>query len=148
MGEEKKEARAFLQANDTMVIATASAKGEPQAAPVYYAMDDDFTFHFVTASESRKAAHIRENQKVAFTVWGSKGIAVVQGGGNAVMSEGNHDDIIERISRKLDDKPYHWPLLEAPHAGYVGVTVKPEWLVWLSVDGDAKDLRRYYKKII
>ena len=56
----------FLKDHKSAVVATASRSGEPEAATLFYAIDNDFTFNFITDKESRKYKNLKENpQQVA-----------------------------------------------------------------------------------
>ena len=44
----KKEALKFLNEQVTAALATVSVTGEPQVATIYYHVDNDFNFYFIT----------------------------------------------------------------------------------------------------
>ncbi|HEX4104276.1 MAG TPA: pyridoxamine 5'-phosphate oxidase family protein [Candidatus Paceibacterota bacterium] len=148
--QARKEALIFLKDNVVMAVATAGKSGEPQVAAVYYTMDDDFTFYFLTSRESKKAENIGSNKNVAFTAWGERGIVMVQGNGHAELVPDKQEGIVLRISKKLRAmEPYHWPLLEVLNKDYISVKVVPRWLTWLSIDGkNPGDFARHYERII
>jgi len=64
---------AFLQLS-TMTLATASSKGFPHVAPVYFAAEktqdsQGWAFYFFSAPDSLHAIHIREQPQVAAAIY-------------------------------------------------------------------------------
>ena len=59
---------AFLAAHTVLALATIGPNGEPQAADVYYACPRDLMLYFVSAPDSRHAANIARDPRVAGTV--------------------------------------------------------------------------------
>jgi uncharacterized protein YhbP (UPF0306 family) len=59
---------AFLADHTTLSLATIGPDGEPQAADLYYAETGDLTLYFVSAANSRHAANVTHNPRVAATV--------------------------------------------------------------------------------
>ena len=57
----------------TMTIATIGMDGEPHAAAVYYACDDQINFYFFSDAESQHALDITNEPRAAITVNGERG---------------------------------------------------------------------------
>lgn len=57
----------FLDSHTTMTLATSGEDG-PWAAALFYARDPDLKLYFISARDTRHAAHIERNPKVAVTV--------------------------------------------------------------------------------
>lgn len=62
------KARRFWMEHSTMTLATVSAHGLPQAAPLFYAADDD-TLIFVSGSKSRHSLNLAANGKAAAVIF-------------------------------------------------------------------------------
>lgn len=133
--EVRAKALDFLNQNRLASIATVSLGGEPRASTLYYIIDDDFTFYFLTTSDSKKVANLRENPRLAFSVSHDFEPATMQGGGKVEFIEKDLGSFIMRFSDKLaTDKARQWPILVLPHVSYIVVKLKPEWLTWLTMD--------------
>ena len=61
----------LTQQRYTATLATTSSNGQPQAAPMRYAVTDDFEIVMGTLHTSRKFANLRRNSKVAVLIWDS-----------------------------------------------------------------------------
>ena len=59
---------AFLAEHTTLTLATIGPDGQPQAADLYYAETEDLTLYFVSAADSRHAANIARDPRVAATI--------------------------------------------------------------------------------
>lgn len=57
----------FLQESSTAVVAT-SYKGDPRASTVYFHVDDDFNFYFVTKRKTSKYINAELNPRSAIVV--------------------------------------------------------------------------------
>ncbi len=57
-----------LADHTTLTLATVGPDGEPQAADLYYAETDDLTLYFVSATDSRHAANVARDPRVAVTI--------------------------------------------------------------------------------
>lgn len=58
----------FLKAHQGAVISTVSPEGKPQASFVYYVLDKDLNFYFITKNKTRKAENLMKNTSVAIVV--------------------------------------------------------------------------------
>ena len=59
--------REFLAAHSTLTLATVNVHGQPEAAPLFFAADDD-TLIWVSGSKSRHSRNIAATGKAAVTV--------------------------------------------------------------------------------
>src|SRR3990167_9696266 len=71
-----------LKKHNIAIVATASRRGEPQASTLFYAIDDDFTFNFITDNKSRKWKNLKENPHVALVIGTGPDVMTVQCGGH------------------------------------------------------------------
>ena len=130
------EALQFLRSRNTMVISTVSPQGEPQAATVYYIVDDAFNLYFMTSLGSKKCENVTANGKVAFVVGTGPEIVTVQGGGMAMPLDSKEAQVFfEMIKRIALQSPYQWPLLmlAKEKGGFCTFKIKPSWMVWLNL---------------
>lgn len=153
----KKLALKFLKDHKTAVVATASRSGEPEAATVWYAIDDDFTFNFIADKESRKYKNLKENPHVAIVVGIGPDVMTIQCGGHADIIDYLKDtDRAERIIRKvIDNTKLHGnlpalPVLMNPDVELGVFTVKPEWMVMLNLEyeKDPEGYKHEYSKVL
>lgn len=131
------QALEFLKEHDAAVLATVSPEGEPQAATVYYAVDDDFTFYFVTTTNSKKYRNLEQNPRVAVVVGvGPEPITVQIGGKAELVEHYGRSDTAERIYNKISlEESRYWPIARLPDTGEFRVyKVVPEWLTFLNLD--------------
>jgi nitroimidazol reductase NimA-like FMN-containing flavoprotein (pyridoxamine 5'-phosphate oxidase superfamily) len=67
----RKKTLNYLKQEQLMVLATASKTGEPHATAVFYLVDDDFNFYFVTKAKTSKNRNLERNRRVALSIgWG------------------------------------------------------------------------------
>ncbi len=66
------KARAVIERNKYMTIATSSNDGKPWVAPVFYAYDGQFNFYFVSATDSMHVENIKQNPQVALEIFDSR----------------------------------------------------------------------------
>lgn len=60
----------FLAKHSTLTLATTTADGLPQAAPLFFAAADDGSLLFVSGAKSRHCLNIAANGRAAVTVYG------------------------------------------------------------------------------
>jgi uncharacterized protein len=56
--------------HSTLTLATTTASGLPQAAPLFFAAADDGSLIFISGAESRHSVNIAANNKAAVTIHG------------------------------------------------------------------------------
>ncbi|TSC73650.1 MAG: Pyridoxamine 5'-phosphate oxidase [Parcubacteria group bacterium Gr01-1014_44] len=131
----REDALKFLQDNRTMVVASVSDSGEPQASTVYYAVDDDFNFSFITSKGSRKCDNLTNNGRVAFVIGFGPRSITVQGGGRALLMDSKDSEVFMEILRRNHlSSSLEWPVLELAKEGFCTFKIVPSWLVWLNFD--------------
>lgn len=131
--EIKKYALAFMKENKTLVLSTASSDGRPQAATLYYIVDNDFTLHCATHRESQKVRNIEQNKQVVFTIGFGPSPITIQGAGEAeLLTDGVSLKLVGRIGFDLLDQ---MPLFRAgTGGGFVAIKIKPTEIKWLNLD--------------
>ena len=156
--EKTKElALKFLKDHKTAVVATASRVGEPEAATVFYAIDDDFTFNFVTDNKSRKFKNLKENPHVAVVIGTGPDVMTIQCGGHIQIVDYSKDlNRAESIIRKvvansnLYGSPPALPVLLNPNVELGVFTFKPDWMVLLNLEiqKNGTDYQGDYVKVL
>ncbi len=155
--ESRKLALKFLKNHKTAVLATASRQGDPQAATIFYAIDDDFTFNFITDKKSRKWGNLKENLHVAVVVGAGPDVITAQCGGHAEIIDYTHDlkraeEVIRKVveNSKLHSEPPAWPVLMNPKIELGVFVLKPEWMVLLNLEiqRDREDYPDDYLKVL
>jgi uncharacterized protein YhbP (UPF0306 family) len=98
-----------------MVLATA-LNDEPWAAPFFFTIDEDYNFYFVSGKETRHAAHIQKNPRVAIAIFDSREVPEQADGfyveGIAKMVE---LDDLQRVMDLVYLKRFPDPLERAQH---------------------------------
>ena len=136
----KKAALKFLRENITAAIATSKDGTHLRAVTIYYDVDDDFNFYFLTAVNTGKYADLTENSNIGIAVGFGPPYITIQGGGVADLVESGSDEeneIIVNINKRLHPNDYHWPLFQIPRFLNAEVAVfkmTPKWLVMLNLD--------------
>ena len=119
---------AFMRAHQHAVEASVSTGGAPQAAVVGIVVSDTFELCFDTLEQTRKAANLAQNGRVAFVIGGPESGAVrtVQLEGIADRPQGPHlAALTERYLARFPDGRVRqsWP-------GLIYIRVRPTWLRW------------------
>ena len=118
-----------------MVLASISENVEPEAATLYYVVDEHFHFYFMTSAISKKADNLRANGKVAFVVGQGPEVITVQGGGIAKelpqKEAQTFHDLIKAVALKSANQ---WPILQLAEEGYCTFKITPSWLTYLNME--------------
>lgn len=77
-------ARDIIKNNCYLTLGTAD-ENMPWTAPLYYAVDDRYTFYYISQMDSLHTKHILKNSKVAFAIFDSH---QKEGTGNGVQASG------------------------------------------------------------
>lgn len=153
----KKMALEFLKANKTAILATSSRAGNPQAAVLFYAIDDDFTFNFITDNKSVKFLNLKENPHVSIVVGAGPEITTIQCGGHAEIVDyikelRRAERIIRNVheNSRLHGGPPALPILMNPGVELGVFVVKPEWMTMLNLEyeKDPQGYRHEYYKVL
>lgn len=111
---------AFLRQHPTGVLSTVSTNGTPWGSAIYFVVDDDFNFYFVTRVETTKYQNISKNRLAALTIADSETQTTVQltGRVSKVPIKDYMDVIFDKLAaiRQKDD-PNWAPPIDKVHAG-------------------------------
>lgn len=153
----KRLALKYLKDHKTAVVATASKSGEPEAATVFYAINDDFTFNFITDSTSRKFKNLKENPHVAIVVGTGEDVITIQCGGHADIIDYAKDahragEVASKVleNSKLHSKPPALPIFLNPYVETGVFIVKPLWMIMLNLEyeKDPEGYKHEYFKVL
>lgn len=151
----KKSAMDFLKSNFISVVATVSKENKPEAATVYYWIDNDLNFFFMTHQHSRKFINLQSNNRIAMVVGSVFEPRTVQ-----IEGEAEWLTTYEQMKVFLDQLIHHPNLDKLYHGGFVpknpfpnipGIDfamckVKIDWL--RSMDIDPKTEKIHYHQIL
>lgn len=101
--------------NITAMIATVSETGIPHAAVVYYFIDEDFNFFFITASNSVKYKNLLSNSQMSIAIGFGPKYVTIQGHGQATMLEKRSEaenQAIAKIYMRLEANDSTWPAFQ------------------------------------
>lgn len=87
-----KKARRIIESTFYMTIATASFEKKPWISPVYYALDDSYTFFWYSRKQTKHSQLITENNQVAIAIFNSNASEDEVGG---VYLEGRAYEVAE-----------------------------------------------------
>ncbi len=125
-------AYAFLKEHDLAVIATVSEKGDPLASAVYYWLDEDYSFYFLTKSKTRKFQNIEDTGKLAVVVSDEAKLTTVQGEGKAevVKDPSTQAEIMNHLAtiKSTQDKAWFPPIAQIEAGSFVVVKCKVDHL--------------------
>lgn len=101
LDENKAKIVEFLKQHGAGVLATASAKGVPHAATVYFVTDDELNFYFVTKEKTTKHKNLQANPHVSVAIFDAKSQTTLQVDGKAAPVE-DIKQFMELFKRILD----------------------------------------------
>lgn len=122
--------RTFLTSRGVGVLATANKDGEPHAASIYFALNDDFSIDFLTKEKTTKGQNLAENPRAAFVVFDAASQTTVQIYGSVVPA-----DSLEKIQQtynrisvitKATSGNHKTPVEKLDAGKFVGYTLIPE----------------------
>jgi general stress protein 26 len=77
----------FLTKNHLGVLATASLSGKPHAVAVYYVIDSDLNFFFITKENTEKHKNLQQNPNASLAVYDAKTQTTLQVDGQVTLDE-------------------------------------------------------------
>jgi len=114
----QKNALAFLTESDrlTAVVGSCPKDGNSHVATVYYYVDNQFNFYFLTGTHSQKYNNLLENPNAAMVVGFGPSQTTIQGQGAAVLLEKSSEEeneAIAHIKQRLQNHQNEtWPLFQ------------------------------------
>lgn len=127
----------FLKNNATAVVSTC-VKNQPEAATVFYVIDDELNLYFVTRRSSRKFKNLSSNNKVAVVVGtDAQNPTTVQMEGEASYSV-NLPAIAKLFKVVWKEKKLNNPLLYLKGLDFSIFKVKPKWMRFMHLEEDCE----------
>lgn len=122
----------FLTQHPVGVLSTTSSTGEPWGSTIVFACDEDFTFYFMTRSNTQKYKNIAANPKVALTVTDQAAQTTVQAAGTAepVAAEDMMNVVFQKLDKIKPTGTEHWidPVYKIHEGDYMILQFKPTTL--------------------
>ncbi|MCB2413832.1 pyridoxamine 5'-phosphate oxidase family protein [Demequina sp. TTPB684] len=112
---------AFARQERLVVVSTVSPTGDPEAALVDIAADDEGTFFFNAYKTARKLNNLRANPKAAMVI-GTRGEVSLQLEGPAYVAEGEEKAYLAAAHVA------HYPGSRAEHEDFEMVVIRPTWV--------------------
>lgn len=114
------------------VLSTVSAEGEPWGAAIYFVVDDNFTFYFVTRVGTRKYQNLESRPVASLTIADGETQTTVQAYGNIekVPVQEYMDTIFDKLAgiKPADDSDWHPPLTKVHEGNYMPLKLTPSKL--------------------
>jgi nitroimidazol reductase NimA-like FMN-containing flavoprotein (pyridoxamine 5'-phosphate oxidase superfamily) len=116
--ELKKRALEFLNepTRITAVIGTSSLDNIPYTATVYYHIDEEFNFYFLTATGTQKYQNLHANPQASITIGFGPSYTTMQGGGPVQeLAKGSEEEELaianlkERLQKHGNET---WPIFQ------------------------------------
>ena len=114
----KKAALNFLNEPDrlTAVIGSCPPDGNTHVATIYYYVDNNFNFYFLTATSTQKYENLLANPNAAIVVGFGPSYTTIQGQGAAVLlekSSAEENEAIAQIKKRLQEHDGEtWPIFQ------------------------------------
>lgn len=131
------ELLAFLRSHQVAVLATVNNTNDsPHATTIYYYVEDDLKFYFLTRNQSAKMNNIKKNQSVALAITDPASLQTVQVEGLAMEVDYSqkYASTIKKFTDQLAKNDKEWSDLPLNHQGNSGyfafVQVTPSWIRW------------------
>lgn len=155
----KKDIYLFLKQNKSAVISTVNLENMPEGAEIYYGVDRDFNFYFVTGDKTRKYANIKRNPKAALTITDEYMLTTVQieGAVEEVTSVKKNSKSVKLLTEALTPTvrqtiAHIWdpipPILKMENGKIVIFKIKPYWLRYANFNEPVDKVNNTYFKLI
>jgi len=100
----------------TAVVGSCPGDGDTHVATVYYYVDDNFNFYFLTATHTQKYENLLNNPNAAIVVGFGPSYTTIQGQGTASLlkkASEEENNAIARIKKRLQDHNNEtWPVFQ------------------------------------
>jgi len=100
---DKKDILDFLNQHNLAVLSTVNKDGLPDAAPIYFLVENTFDIFFITPTKTQKNINVHLVHDVALTVVDEKNRATVQIRGTTEEHKEVLLDVLMRLGKKIDD---------------------------------------------
>jgi general stress protein 26 len=141
--EIKTKCMEFLQNKMTAVIATVTTANTPAASTIYFIIDEQFNFYFMTKKFTKKVESLETNQEVAMVIGYDNDPVTVQVHGTAeqITDAEEYARRLKELEKKFFRNAYVAPLfqLSEQERDLLIYKITPVWLRWLDLRGDKEN---------
>ncbi len=102
----------FLKERRVAILGTTDEKGNSHLTPMYFAVDSDFNFYFVTHSQTKKIINVDRNESATVLVYDEKMFKLVEARGITItVNDAEKFKTILRLLPKIDFQmlKFQWP---------------------------------------
>lgn len=124
---DETKALKFLESHRLAVMSTISQDGKPHGAVMYYLVDPDFTFYFVTKTGTSKYKSMLLNPNASITIWDEEQSETAQIDGiiSEVDSTETGDRVIHTLMSKSDIPNWPPPIARMKAGDFVVMALTP-----------------------
>lgn len=127
----------FLRSKSVAVLSTVTPDGQPESATVFFVVDGDLNFYFMTKNFSRKYANLEQNQRVSLVV-GTENepvTAQIQGTAEKTTDPKEFDQRMQMLKENFFKNEFVAPLFQmtSEKNDVVIYKVTPFWIRWLDL---------------
>jgi general stress protein 26 len=143
----------FLRHHPMGILSTVSEDGKPWGAAIYYVVDEDFNFYFVTRAGTHKYQNLESHPFVALTVADSGSQTTVQLSGKVekLPVKDYMDIVFDKLTKikPADDHSWTPPLAKIHEGNYMPLKLTPDHLQYANYGHRREDPgANYIEKII
>ena len=125
----------FLREYDVAALSTIMPGNVAHGTAIYYYVDEDFNFYFLTKSETLKFKNIETNNSASLVVIDQETLQTVQVDGVAeeVDYKNEYASQLQMYNQTLARNRQEWhkvPLTHVPGSEWTFVKVTPKWMRW------------------
>lgn len=151
--EKQQEVLTFLRHHPMAVLSTVNGESQPWGSAIYYVVDGEFNFYFVTRVGTLKYQNIEQNPHVALTVADNDRQTTVQASGliTKVPVEDYMDIVFDKLAKIRPKDDPHWapPLTKIREGNYMPLKLTPSKLQYANYKDRKSDINEeYIEKII
>lgn len=137
--EAVKEALAYMENEETGVLATVSPSGQPFASTVYYAFKEDFSVYFIVSHNSAKYKNLMATPLAALTVGAGPAYREVnlRGSVEFINDPKQREFILAAISDRVASHMVEWPVFNVQtlrSGGTALCKLTPEAVTYLDLE--------------
>lgn len=127
----------FIKSKPTAVISTISPENYPESATIFFTVDENLVFYFMTKSFTRKYSNIISNNKVALVI-GTENepvTAQIHGAAEQILDKEEANKRLEQLKTVFTKNDYVGPLfaLTGEQNQILLFKITPSWIRWLDM---------------
>lgn len=132
INDSDKDITSYLKTHTTAVLATSNSDNIPHASTIYYFLDKEYNFIFLTKTDTTKAKNLIDNPHAALCIYDESDQSTIQIQGSTTYTQ--DVNIIEEvfgmvISVAVNKSNGHNPPITKIDAGtYIVFTLRPKYI--------------------